>query len=75
MVSVTLSIPKKIKAEMDKHVDINWSGFIRQQIIKKVEQLAWKEEMLRRYEWEQNEGISQWVAELKRKASPVEEKR
>jgi hypothetical protein len=39
MVSLTLSIPKEIHIKIKIHNEINWSGFIRNQITKKIKEI------------------------------------
>lgn len=39
MVSVTLSVPEEMKAEMDEHPEINWSEVARQSIEQKLAEL------------------------------------
>ncbi|MFT4303467.1 MAG: hypothetical protein ACMXYG_02805 [Candidatus Woesearchaeota archaeon] len=46
MVSITLSVPTEVKQKMEKYSEINWSGFVRKQIIDKVEKLSLKERIL-----------------------------
>jgi len=41
MVSVTLAVTKEIREKMKKHSEINWSEFIRKNILKKLK--IWKE--------------------------------
>ena len=65
MVSITLAIPEEVKKKMDLFSEINWSGFIRKAIIKKTEELSWKEEMLQKLKEEQE--ITSWATELQRK--------
>ena len=43
MVSLTLSIPDEMKAEMDEHPEINWSEVARQSIEGKLEELEFLE--------------------------------
>jgi len=66
MVSVTLSIPEDVKKKMEKFSEINWSGFIRKQIIEKTEEISLKEELLNKLEKER--GLIDWSVELGRKA-------
>ena len=47
MVSITLSVPEEVKSLMSKFDEVNWSGFIRKCIIKKTEELTWKEKLIR----------------------------
>jgi len=59
MVSITLSIPEEIKEKMSSFPEVNWSGFVREAIIKKTEELSWKEEMLEKLEKE--EEFTEWA--------------
>lgn len=43
MVSVTLSVPDEMKAEMDDHPEINWSEVARQSIRQKLAELRFLE--------------------------------
>lgn len=43
MVSVTLSVPEEMKAEMDEHPEINWSEVARQSIERKLDELRFLE--------------------------------
>lgn len=43
MVSVTLSVPEDLKAEMDEHPEINWSAVARQSIEEKLAELRFLE--------------------------------
>lgn len=52
MVSITLSVPDKVREQMKAYPEINWSGFIRGAIESKVKKLAWKQEMLQKLESE-----------------------
>jgi hypothetical protein len=84
MTSITLSVPAEVKEKMDSFPEINWSGFVRQSIVKKTEELSWKEEMFKRLEKEKD--FDEWAVELSRKSKrgrfkrllsqlPLEEKR
>ncbi len=64
MVSVTLSIPENVKKKMEDFSEINWSGFIRKQIIEKTEELSLKEEMLKKLEKEKD--LTNWAVKLQR---------
>jgi|GEM_PF-689455 len=66
MVSITLSVPPEVKAKMDEFPEMNWSGFIRTQINKKVESLSWKEEMLKKLEEEKD--FEAWTVDAGRRA-------
>jgi len=65
MVSITLSVPAEVKQKMDEFPEMNWSGFVRAEITKKVESLSWREEMLKKAEEE--EPLNAWIVELVRK--------
>ncbi len=52
MVSITLSIPEEVRAQMKKFPEINWSGFVRASIEEKAKRLLWKEQMLKQLESE-----------------------
>ena len=52
MVSITLSVPEKIRELMKQFPEINWSGFVRVAIESKVKKLMWKQEMLEQLESE-----------------------
>ena len=62
MVSITLSVPEEVKKKMEKHSEINWSGFVRKAIIEKTEKLDWKEDMLKKLEEEQP--LFDWAVDL-----------
>ncbi|MBI4148186.1 hypothetical protein HY490_02750 [Candidatus Woesearchaeota archaeon] len=62
MVSITLSVPDAVKNQMNEFDEINWSGFVRKCIVKKTEELVWKEKMLKQLEMER--GITDWAVKL-----------
>lgn len=64
MVSVTLSVPEDVKKKMEEFSEINWSGFIRKQIIGKTEELSLKEELLKKFEKEKD--LTNWAVKLQR---------
>ena len=66
MVSVTLSISKETRELMKKFSEINWSAFIRKSVERKVKQLSWKEEMLKRLK--QDEAFSEWAVRAQRES-------
>tara|TARA_Y100000310_G_scaffold222112_1_gene223766 strand:+ start:1296 stop:1538 length:243 start_codon:yes stop_codon:yes gene_type:complete len=66
MVSVTLSIPDKVKSKMDHFSEINWSGFIRKKIIEKTQELSLKEELLR--DLKNEEPLTKWAVDLQRRS-------
>ena len=47
MVSITLSIPEELREKMKQYDEINWSALVRKIIEKKVQELRWKEELLK----------------------------
>jgi len=65
MVSITLSIPAEVKAKMNQFPEMNWSGLVRQTIVKKTEELDWRREMLELLKKE--EAFDQWAVEVVRK--------
>ena len=65
MVSITLSVPEDVKKRMDSFPEMNWSGFVRQKIIEKIEALGMNEELLRAFEQEKD--IREWAVKLQRK--------
>ncbi len=67
MVSITLSVPEEVREQMKKFPEINWSGFVRASIETKIKKLAWKEEMLKRLEQEDESGFTGWTIEMGRK--------
>ena len=64
MVSITLSVPSEVKEVMNKFSEVNWSGFIRNQIIEKTKELSWKERMLKKLKQEQ--GLEEWSVNLQK---------
>ena len=66
MATITLSVPEAVKQKMARFSEINWSGFIREVIVKKTEELSWKEEMLKKLREE--EGMTEWALALQHKA-------
>ena len=69
MVSITLSIPEKVKEEMKKSPEVNWSALVRSCIESKARQLAWKREMLARLKEEDEAGFTKWAVEMGRKVN------
>jgi len=57
MVSMTLSIPDEMKAEMDEHPEINWSEVARQSIDRKLAELEILEEFKRESELTEDEAV------------------
>jgi hypothetical protein len=66
MVSITISVPEKIRKLMKKFPEVNWSGLVRQCITEKVKRLAIKEESLGKLKKEKE--FIDWSVELGRKA-------
>ena len=64
MVSITLSVPNRVRELMKRFPEINWSAFVRSSIEKKVEQLSWKEEMLANLKQEDESGYTDLSIEL-----------
>ena len=65
MVSITLSVPPEIKGLMDEFTEMNWSGFIRKQIVQKAKEIKWREEILKRLKKEEN--LNEWAVSLQKK--------
>lgn len=59
MVSITLSVPEEVKQKMEKHEEINWSGFVRKCILEKTNEL----DALQNWLKEEKE-ISDWAVKL-----------
>jgi hypothetical protein len=57
MVSVTLSVPEEMKAEMDEHPEINWSEVARQSIEGKLAELRFLERFKEESELTEAEAI------------------
>ena len=64
MTSITLSVPSEVKVNMDRFPEINWSGFVRQRIIEKTEELDWKQRMLKKLEGEKE--FDEWAVKVVR---------
>ncbi len=69
MVSITLSIPEKVRDEMKQFSEINWSAFVRNCIESKAKELAWKREMLAKLKQEEDSGFNDWALEMGRKVN------
>ena len=67
MVSITLSIPSKIREEMKQFPNVNWSGFVRTCIESKAKQLVWKQKMLAKLKEEEESGFTDWTVKVGRK--------
>jgi hypothetical protein len=65
MVSITLSVSEKTKKLMNQFPEINWSGFIRQRIQEKVEELQWEQQMLKKLKKEQ--ALNEWAVQTTKK--------
>lgn len=61
LVSVTLSVPEEVKRKMEKHREINWSGFVRKCIIEKTSELEKGEKLA-----EEEKEIIGWAVKLQR---------
>ncbi len=68
MVSITLSIPKEVRAEMKRFSEINWSAFVRSCIESKAKELAWKQEMLEKLNSPEEKELIDWSVKLGRQA-------
>ena len=64
MVSVTLSIPEDIKKKMEHFSEVNWSGFVRKEILVKVNELSWKEDLKNKIKEEQE--VNDWAVKVQR---------
>lgn len=64
MVSITLSVPEKVRELMKQYPEINWSGLIRRYIEHKAIQLAKFEKFKEQLEKEQE--ITDWSVKLQR---------
>jgi len=64
MVSITLAVPEEIKQKMDEFSEINWSGFIRKEIIKKTKELELREKLLK--ELEKEKAVMDWAVKLQK---------
>jgi len=62
MVSITLSVSDKTKKLMNQFPEINWSGFIRKQIMEKVDEMQWEQRMLKKLKKDQI--LSDWGVNL-----------
>ena len=65
MVSITVSVTPEIRELMQRFPEMNWSGFVKKAISEKAQELAWKEEMLKRLKNE--EEFDNWAVEFQRK--------
>lgn len=59
MVSITLSVPEEVKQRMDKHDEINWSGFVRKCVVEKTNELETAEKWMK-----EEKEISDWSVKL-----------
>lgn len=66
MVSITLSIPKETRKKMKEFPEMNWSGFIRNNIEEKTRDLK-KIEQLKK-ELELQKDTENWAIKLQRKS-------
>ena len=67
MPNITISITKELKKKMEEFPEINWSGLTRKLLIKKIHELAWKEEMSKQLKEE--EEFTDWTVEMGRKVN------
>lgn len=68
MVSLTLAIPNEMKLEMERFPEMNWSGFVRQCIEKKTNELSWKEKMLLKLNSPKEIDLMRWSLDLQAKS-------
>ena len=61
MVSVTVSIPEKVKQKMEHFSEINWSGLVRKIILQKTEELSKREELEKQLK---GEDITNWAVKM-----------
>lgn len=61
MVSVTVSVPDEVKQKMEKHDEINWSGFVRKCILEKTLELDQLEKWIK-----EEKEMSSWTVKLQR---------
>jgi len=66
MVSITVSVTPEIRELMQRFPEMNWSGFVKKAISEKAQELAWKDEMLKRLKNE--EEFDNWAVEILRKS-------
>jgi len=66
MTSITLSVPSEVKEKMDQFPEMNWSGFVRQRIVEKTDELDWRQKMLKKLK--QEEALDEWAVEVVRKS-------
>ena len=52
MVSITVSVPVKVKEIMKQFPEMNWSGLVKTTIENKVRELSWRETMLKKLDSE-----------------------
>ena len=64
MVSITVSVPPKVKELMKEFQDVNWSGFVKKSIEEKVKKLVKLEEF--RKELEKEQDTADWSVKLQR---------
>jgi hypothetical protein len=68
MVSLTLAIPSEMKTEMERFPEMNWSGFVRQCIEKKTNELSWKKKMLSKLNSSEEIDLMNWSLDLQAKS-------
>lgn len=64
MVSITVSVPPKVKELMREFPEVNWSGFVKKSIEEKVKRLGKLEEL--RKELDKEQEITDWAVKLQR---------
>ncbi len=57
MVSITLAVPPELKADMDKHPELNWSEVARRAIRDKLELLKKMDKLLEKSEMTEKDAI------------------
>ncbi len=63
LVSITLSVPEDLKKKMERHDEMNWSGFVRKCIVEKAQELESHEKWFR-----EEKEISDWAVKLQKMA-------
>ena len=64
MATMTISLPDELREDMKQFTHINWSGFVREQVTKKLDSLKQEEELRRLLKQEQQD--LSWTVELGR---------
>ncbi len=65
MATITLSIPEDIRKQMKQHDEVNWSAFIRKQIVRKTQEIEKIEELKKRHTTDQKE-VETFAVKLQR---------